>query len=129
MWATATTKFKSIAGIIIIAVLANLDGSKRFYKATDNYFNRRYLKIKMGDMSYDLDAEESGRSLEETEISEESNQRLQSGNVRLYEKEDVVRCLDSLSIKRNRRPMHIAFVGDSTVRQHFSSFIRVSWVK
>ena len=47
------------------------------------------------------------------------------GNTR---KKDVVRCLDVLSAKKNRRPMHIAFVGDSTVRQHFFSFIQVKFV-
>ena len=41
-------------------------------------------------------------------------------------REDVVRCFDSLSVKRNQRPITIAFVGDSTARQHYLSLIRVS---
>lgn len=44
---------------------------------------------------------------------------------RQYRQDDVVKCLDCLSTKKNQRPFHIAFVGDSTVRQHFLSFIRV----
>lgn len=39
--------------------------------------------------------------------------------------EDVVRCFDRLSVQRRRRPMRIAFVGDSTVRNHFLTFLRV----
>uniref|UniRef100_A0A0P6AKI5 Lactosylceramide-like protein n=1 Tax=Daphnia magna TaxID=35525 RepID=A0A0P6AKI5_9CRUS len=44
-----------------------------------------------------------------------------------YSKKDVVLCLDSLSVKRNRRPMHIAFIGDSIVRHQYLSFLRVGF--
>jgi polysaccharide deacetylase 2 family uncharacterized protein YibQ len=44
------------------------------------------------------------------------------------EKKDVIRCFDSLSAKKKGQPIHIAFIGDSTVRQHFKSFIRVSLI-
>jgi hypothetical protein len=46
--------------------------------------------------------------------------------IKEYTIQDVVRCLDVISAKKNRRPKHIAFIGDSTVRQHFISFLRVS---
>ncbi len=41
-----------------------------------------------------------------------------------YKMENVVDCLDSLAIRKNRS-IHIAFVGDSVVRHHFSTFIQV----
>ena len=46
---------------------------------------------------------------------------------RTYNTKNVVECLDSLSNSKNR-PIHIAFVGDSLVRQHFLSFLEVSFV-
>jgi hypothetical protein len=46
--------------------------------------------------------------------------------VREFTPQDVVRCLDSLSAKRNRRSFHIAFIGDSTIRQHYVMFLRVN---
>ncbi|KZS04101.1 Uncharacterized protein APZ42_033030 [Daphnia magna] len=67
---------------------------------------------------------------EETDAKESSNQISHPGRTRRlvqeYDMEDFVWCLDSLSLKRKRRPIHIAFTGDSTVRQHFISFQR--WV-
>ncbi|XP_057380133.2 uncharacterized protein LOC130702482 [Daphnia carinata] len=45
--------------------------------------------------------------------------------LRKYATRDVIRCFDSLSVKRQRQPMHIAFIGDSIIRQHFVSFLRL----
>ncbi|XP_046638266.1 N-acetylneuraminate 9-O-acetyltransferase-like isoform X3 [Daphnia pulicaria] len=94
--------------------------AKEFFNA-DNFLNRRYFRIKIDDIGYDPNNSRSG---EETENNSKSNRYIHNRNIQVYKKEDVVRCLDSLSMERNRRPMHIAFVGDSTVRQHFLSFLR-----
>ena len=92
------------------------------YRNADNYFNRRYFRMKMNSISYNR------RISEENEASESSqnSHRQVTQNIREFNKKDVVNCFDSLSVKRNRRPMHIAFIGDSTIRQHFLSFILVS---
>jgi hypothetical protein len=87
---------------------------------TDDYFNRSYLHLNYS-VSYDI-----GSSKINCNDCVASCGRHQLP-LREYQMGDVVRCLDSLSVKRNRRPMHIAFIGDSTVRQHFVSFIRVSF--
>jgi hypothetical protein len=92
----------------------------------NNFLNRRYFKLKIDDIGYDPNSSRSG---EETENNSKSNRYIHNQNIQVYKKEDVVRCLDSLSIERNRRPLHIAFVGDSTVRQHFLSFLRVCSIK
>jgi hypothetical protein len=44
--------------------------------------------------------------------------------IRPYEMEDVVYCLDYMFINRNRR-IHLAFMGDSIVRNQFLNFISV----
>ncbi len=49
-----------------------------------------------------------------------------SSQFRPYMTEDVVKCLDSLFLEK-KRPIHIAFVGDSIVRQHFLSFLKVGF--
>lgn len=87
---------------------------------TDDYFNRRYFHL--------TDRISYGISINSQTACASSGDRRQL-LLREYKKEDVVRCLDSLSIKKKRRPIHIAFIGDSTVRQHFVSFIRVSFLR
>ncbi len=44
--------------------------------------------------------------------------------IRQYEMKDVVKCLDSMFINRNRS-IHLAFMGDSLVRNQFLNFISV----
>ncbi|XP_046450491.1 uncharacterized protein LOC124198610 [Daphnia pulex] len=97
---------------------AQLDGC--FY--TDSYLNRRHLKIRSDDIIYGTGP--SSRSGEEERFKHQCLQpRLV---VRRYEKEDVVRCLDSLWVRKgSRQPVYIAFVGDSTSRQHFVSLVRL----
>ena len=85
---------------------------------TDDYFNRNYFHFK-SHISYDISSRKM--ACNGCVRSCDRHRRL----LRDYKKEDVVRCLDFLSIKKKRRPTHIAFIGDSTVRQHFVSFIRV----
>lgn len=41
-----------------------------------------------------------------------------------YKMEDIVKCLDSMQDKRNHK-IHITFIGDSLVRNQFTSFIGV----
>ena len=105
---------------------------KGLHNNADSYFNRRYLKIKVDSIRYDLSnsrSREVKKNKWEKESSPYANYCIQNRNLQEYKKEDVVRCLDVLSVKKNRRPMHIAFIGDSTVRQHFFSFIRVKFDK
>jgi hypothetical protein len=89
----------------------------------DEYLNRRYFRLSTDVVSYDT--RETDSEEQTTAASVNGGVRTRS-HVREFKKADAVRCLDALSVKRNRRPMHIAFIGDSTVRQHFVSFIRVS---
>jgi hypothetical protein len=91
----------------------------------DEYLNRRYFRLRTNVVSYDT--RETDSEEQTTAASVNGGVRTRSQNVREFKKADAVRCLDSLSVQRNRRPMHIAFIGDSTVRQHFVSFIRVSF--
>lgn len=142
-----------IAGILITAVLTMLitrnvddtcfDGFHRILckdsgsadvkrlhnNAGDSYFNRCYLQIKGDSIRYDLGNSRSCEAEQQQNKGEsESSPYGCIQNLREYKKKDVVRCFDVLSVKKNRRPMHIAFVGDSTVRQHFFSFIQVKFV-
>jgi hypothetical protein len=89
---------------------------------SDNYFNRRYFHLdKFG--RYDLSSENS--SLARMFSKFITIHRREKVIIKKYTKMDLVRCIDSLSKKRSKRPMHIAFIGDSTVRQLFSTFIKV----
>jgi hypothetical protein len=89
----------------------------------DEYLNRRYFRLSTDVVSYDTRETDS----EEQKAAASANGGVRTrSHVREFRKADAVRCLDALSVKRNRRPMHITFIGDSTVRQHFVSFIRVS---
>ena len=95
----------------------------------DNYLNRRDFKIRSSDLTYDAESrcqsdvkKESGEREEEF-VSQTRQQFLLVADE--YNAQDVVQCIDSLWIKRNKRPITIAFVGDSTTRQHFASFVRV----
>ncbi len=85
----------------------------------DDYFNRSYFHLN-NSISYDIG---SSKIIWNDCAASCGRHQLP---LREYKMGDVVRCLDALSVKRNRRPMHIAFIGDSTVRQHFVSFIRVN---
>jgi hypothetical protein len=97
----------------------------------DNYLNRRDFKIRSSDLTYDAESrcqsddvkKESGAEREEEFVSQTRQQFLLVADK--YNAQDVVHCIDSLWIKRNKRPITIAFVGDSTTRQHFASFVRV----
>jgi hypothetical protein len=44
-----------------------------------------------------------------------------------YQEQDVAVCLDELSYRRSRRqrPVQVAFIGESTVRNQFTSLLRV----
>jgi hypothetical protein len=95
----------------------------------NNYLNRRDFKIRSSDFTYDAESrcqsdvrKESGEREEEF-VSQTRQQFLLVADE--YNAQDVVQCIDSLWIKRNKRPITIAFVGDSTTRQHFASFVRV----
>lgn len=87
-----------------------------------NYFNRHSFQLNSDGISFinDRDVEtNNGPAVP----SLNRNRRL---FVREFTPQDVVRCLDSLSAKRNRRSFHIAFIGDSTIRQHYVMFLRVN---
>lgn len=90
--------------------------------AADHYFNRRFFKLTHKEISYTSSSnqsitDKSGR------VNRCFSRREQS--LRFYTPRDVAKCMDVLSLRRNRRPMHIAFIGDSTVHQNFVSFLRV----
>lgn len=93
----------------------------------DDFFNRHHFKITSNSLDYALltrDPDDSGCPGHLC--------RRQRYPVREFSVEDAVRCFDSLSARRQRRPIHIAFIGDSIVRLHFMNFLRVcillSWL-
>ena len=69
--------------------------------AKDTYFKRRAIRLTPADVVY------GGKRIKE------------------FGKEDVVRCFDNLAAK-NGRQTHVAFVGDSLVRQVFLAFLQVN---
>ena len=75
---------------------------------SDDYFNRQYFQLEQNYTSYQFDMGGNCRHI-----------------VRDFSVEDVVACFDSLSAEKQRKPMHIAFIGDSTVRLHYINFLRV----
>jgi hypothetical protein len=94
---------------------------------SDHYLNRRYFQIRSDDIIYDMPSCSSSSSSQygRRRRSKVLETRRLPLLIREHKKEDVVRCLDSLSVKRNQRPMTIAFIGDSTARQHYFSLIKV----
>lgn len=89
-----------------LSLPTNLISTAVKYRHGDNYLKRPFLDIRSDHVSY---------------VTENRNRAL-----REYTTEDVVRCLDSMAEQRNWRPIHIAFIGDSTIRQHFFSFLQAS---
>ena len=94
----------------------NSSATKNECRIAENYFNRRYFRLNNSEISYNITGSQRGNAVEcnRTQLT-----------LCEFTMKDVVYCLDSLSAKRNRSPMYIAFVGDSTVRQHFVLFLRV----
>jgi hypothetical protein len=86
-----------------------------------NYFNRRSFQLNSDGISFI-----NVRRGEEISNGPVPPFNLNRRRVREFTSKDVVRCLDSLSAKRNRRSFHIAFIGDSTIRQHYVMFLRVN---
>ncbi|XP_046451378.1 uncharacterized protein LOC124199581 isoform X2 [Daphnia pulex] len=83
----------------------------------DDYFSRQFLNLRNDEISYTISIKDS---------ENENSQCFRSRRLlREYKPADVARCFDSLSVKRNRRPMHFAFIGDSTIRQQFNLFLRL----
>lgn len=91
--------------------LAKMKNARCLY--TDYYFNRNCFML-----NCEMDDTEKIDKIGDRCIF---NQR----PLKKYATRDVVRCFDSLSAQGQRQPMHIAFIGDSTIRQHFVSFLRV----
>lgn len=90
----------------------------------DDFLNRRFLSFERG--QYYISFEE--KSKETNSTNKQSNHRLPAypRPLKTFTIPEVVNCFDSLSIKRKRRPMHITFMGDSTIRRHFLSFLEVT---
>ncbi len=95
---------------------------------TDSYLNRRHFTIRSDDIIYETAGLVPPSSSSRRSGRGEMHQGVQTLRLllRQYKKEDVVRCIDSLWVQKHREPVYIAFVGDSTARQHFSGLIRVS---
>lgn len=97
------------------------NSSPRFRCQTnDNYFNRKYFSLNQVNVIYD--------QIVPSDWSTTSGDRcrMQRRPLKTYDKRDFVVCLDELSMKRNRRPIHIAFVGDSIVREYFLGLLWVT---
>lgn len=80
-----------------------------------DYLTRRYIRLQND--RYEISFELKNKS--------HSHDGSDWRPLRIFTIKDVVVCFDSLLVKRNQRPMHIVFMGDSTVRQHFISFLQV----
>ena len=102
------------------------DNGHLMMNMSDHYFNRRYFQLRSDDILYDVARSSSSSQYGRRRRSKVLETRRLPLPIREHKKEDVVRCLDSLSVKRNQRPMTIAFIGDSTARQHYMSLLRVS---
>jgi hypothetical protein len=97
------------------------NNSSALLNSHDYLFNRDFFRLRNDKMYY------NSKQKEENKKKGVCNQCLNTTRlIKEYTTEDVVRCLDVRSAQRNRQPTHIAFVGDSTVRQYFLSFLRVS---
>ncbi|XP_046450332.1 uncharacterized protein LOC124198516 [Daphnia pulex] len=86
-----------------------------------NYFNRHSFQLNSDGISFIIDREVETNNGPAVPSFNRNRRQL----VREFTPQDVVRCLDSLSAKRNRRSFHIAFIGDSTIRQHYVMFLRL----
>ncbi len=107
-----------------------LDETDGCHKA-NNYFKRRDFHLTNTEISYDTNycrdlIPDDDSDTEDANHSQFCQHRRYP--IKEYSKEDVVRCFDSHSAKRKGKRMHIAFVGDSLVRQIFLSFLRVSFL-
>uniref|UniRef100_A0A0P5SX70 Putative Lactosylceramide n=1 Tax=Daphnia magna TaxID=35525 RepID=A0A0P5SX70_9CRUS len=85
----------------------------------DDYFNRNYLQLN-DYVSYNVRSDVPNFDPTRDELCDQGRS---PKLVKEYSQKDLVHCFDFLSEKRNRRPMHIAFIGDSTVRQFFFTFL------
>lgn len=90
--------------------------------AAEDYLNRRHIGLTQSSLTYDSI---SGENSDANDDHRAETARHRRRPVRQFSVEDVVRCFDELSMNRQRRPMHIAFIGDSTIRQHYTSFVQV----
>lgn len=126
----------AVISVVEIVIFKNSESSKRnddtlqntecgvtysgCSNSSDDYFNRRYFHITRKSISYDVN------NVISRKYDCDSCHRHRH-LIREYKMPGgVIRCLDSLSAKRNRRPLHITFIGDSIIRHHFFSFLRVS---
>lgn len=94
---------------------------------SDDYLNKRYLLLTQNSTTYEL--KKTGITNDSSSagiLDSLKNTKRDRFILRQFSVEDTVRCFDSLSANRQRKPMHIAFVGDSTLRQHFLSFLEVN---
>ena len=95
--------------------------SSAWLNSHDYLFNRHFFRLRNDKMYY------NSKQNEEDKKRKVCNQCMNTTQlIKEYTTQDVVRCLDVRSAQKNRRPTHIAFIGDSTVRQYFLSFLRVS---
>lgn len=95
------------------------------FQLKDDYLVQQYLKISkiISYKSYVIGVENTRTNQKHKKSCYRCEKPITN-----YVKEDVVHCFDFWSVKQNRRPIHIAFIGDSTVRQIFVNFIRVSYI-
>ena len=58
---------------------------------------------------------------------EDPQQQHRNCQLHYYKSEDVVACFDRLNRvwSKQNQPLHFAFVGDSTIREQYESFVRV----
>lgn len=91
-------------------------------KRQDNYLNRQYLSLEKG--QYRIRFDRKNTNLTDDDVKNQDNQH-GSCPLKIFTMKDVVKCFDYLAMRRNQRPMHITFMGDSTIRQQFLSFLNV----
>lgn len=77
------------------------------------YYCGSYFILNFGD--------ENNSDLTNFENQEEAKEKLNF----IFTSRDVVLCLDNLATRKKNKVFHIAFIGDSLVRNQFSNLVKV----
>lgn len=117
-------QFVSIAATLIVLILM-------YTKRTDSLTESRSLNfLDQNDFSNSNWSFLNGGLGQKNQLNKNNdgeNKLINSSDkskLRLYRTRNVVQCLDAVSNIRNRS-IHLAFIGDSTVRQYFLNFLQV----
>jgi hypothetical protein len=92
---------------------------------TNGFLDRRYFSNKDHEIIHKWREDEKNKYGSNKELNYNLDNKSSKRQLIRYNVRNVVNCLDSLFIKRNR-PVYITFIGDSIMRNQFTNFISVS---